>query len=328
VSALLTYVVPADAAGQRLDVCLSRAPEAPTRSQVAAAISAGRVRIDGALAKASMRLRGGERIELEAAAANDSGQAEAEDLPLDVIYCDEQLLVINKAAGMVVHPAVGNRAGTLVNAILHHFPPSNWRGPSERAGIVHRLDRDTSGVILVARSSESLDALAKQFRARSVEKNYLAIVRGDVREAGTIVDPIGRHPRDRKKMSTISRRSRAATSSYEPLERFSLASLLRVRPRTGRTHQIRVHLASRGWPIVGDRVYGAPSARSGQRYAKRFGATAELLAAMPRQALHAASISIEHRASGEPMTFCAPLAADMAALLARLREQSPGQASS
>lgn len=322
-TSIVTYVAAAADAGLRLDVCLSRVPEAPTRSQVAAAICEGRVRVDGVLAKASMRLRGGERIELELAARSDAGMAEAEDLPLDVLYADDHLVAVNKAAGMVVHPAVGNRGGTLVNAILHHFPPSTWRGPSERAGIVHRLDRDTSGVILIARSTEALDALAKQFRARSVEKNYVAIVRGDVREAGTIADAIGRHPRDRKRMSTAARRARSATSIYEPLERFSAATLLRVRPKTGRTHQIRVHLASKGWPIVGDRVYGALSQRSEQRYLKRFGVLAEALVRMPRQALHAESITVVHPASGEPMTFSAPLAADMAELLAELREKSP-----
>jgi len=328
VTTALTYIVPACDAGTRLDVCLSRVSRAPTRSQIAAAIADGRVTVDGVLAKASTKLKGGERIELELAVANDADSVEPEDLPLEVIYVDDHMLVINKAAGMVVHPAAGNRAGTLVNAILHHFPPTEWHGSRERAGIVHRLDRDTSGVILVARSTESLEALARQFREREVDKSYLAIVRGDVRRAGTIADPIGRHPRDRKRMSTVARRVRSASSSYEPLERFSVATLLRVRPKTGRTHQIRVHLASRGWPIVGDRVYGAPSKRSEQRYAKRYGAAAEALGRMRRQALHAESITIAHPDSGKKMTFSAPLASDMASLVEELREKCPGEGSS
>jgi len=299
------FIVEEAAAGQRLDRWLASLPGAPTRSQIAAAIAEGLVTIDERPAKAGHRLRAGERVVFRPRVRDEPTRVAPEEIPLDVLYEDEHVVAINKPAGMVVHPAVGNRKGTLVNAILHAYPHMESRGAGERAGIVHRLDRDTSGVILVALSAAALEAIAKQFRDRTVEKEYLALVRGRVSAAGTIDAAIGRHPRDRKRMSTAARRSRSAQSYYEPLERFDGVTLLLVRPRTGRTHQIRVHLAAAGWPIVADPLYGGGRVRGARP--------------MTRLALHAWRIRFDHPVSGERVTVTAPLPGDFQAALDALR---------
>lgn len=301
-----TFVVDETAAGERLDRWLASLPGAPTRSQIAAAIAEGLVTVAERPAKAGQRLRAGERVVFRRRPREEVTTVAAEDIALDVLYADEHLVAINKPAGMVVHPAVGNRRGTLVNAILHAYPRAEWPGAPERAGIVHRLDRDTSGVILVALSTVALEGIAKQFRERTVEKEYLALVRGRVAAAGTIDAAIGRHPRDRKRMSTAAHKARSAQSRYEPLERFAETTLLLVRPRTGRTHQIRVHLATAGWPIVADPLYGGGSRGGARRL-------------MTRLALHAWRIRFDHPASGAPMTVTAPLPADFQAALDALR---------
>lgn len=318
-------LVPPEAAGQRLDMWLAAQTGLATRSQIKLACDAGLILAGGSRAKASLRLKGGESVELlvyplPGAAPSGATGAEPEDIPLDVVYADDDLVAVNKAPGMVVHPAAGHRGGTLVNAVLHRFPGSTWPGQLGRAGIVHRLDRDTSGLILVARNAGAHEGLSRQFRDRTLEKSYLALVAGSVTAGGRIEAPVGRHPRDRKRMSTAPRRGRAAASSYEPLEHFGrAATLLLVRPHTGRTHQIRVHLASRGWPVVGDRVYGpSPSA-----LAKRAGPGRQLsllLAMMARQALHAWKLAFTHPGSGERLELEAPLAPDIAALLDALRQ--------
>jgi 23S rRNA pseudouridine1911/1915/1917 synthase len=318
-----SLVVPAEARGQRLDRWLAALPDAPTRSQVALAIAAGHVTLDGAAAKASYRLRGGEAVRIEMPEKRAPVGIVAQAIALDVLYADEVMVAINKAPGMVVHPAAGNRAGTLVHALLHRFPLHALPGAPERAGIVHRLDRDTSGVILVALDVRAHEALAKQFRNRTIEKQYLALVRGDVRKAGEIDAPIGRHPHDRKRMSTSARRARSASTAYRVEESFGAATLLRVEPHTGRTHQIRVHLASRGWPIVGDSVYGALSDRALAAARRRWGERARLLETLPRQALHAHRIRFAHPMSGRPMEIDAPLAEDMAELVRALRTHVP-----
>jgi 23S rRNA pseudouridine1911/1915/1917 synthase len=306
-----TFIVDETAAGERLDRWLASLPGAPTRSQIAAAIAEGLVTVAERPAKAGQRLREGERVVFRPRPREESTTVAAEDIALDVLYEDEHLVAINKPAGMVVHPAVGNRRGTLVNAILHAYPRAEWPGAPERAGIVHRLDRDTSGVILVALSAAALEGIAKQFRERTVEKEYLALVRGRVAAAGTIDAAIGRHPRDRKRMSTAARKARSAQSRYEPLERFAETTLLLVRPRTGRTHQIRVHLATAGWPIVADPLYGGGSRGAARRL-------------MTRLALHAWRIRFDHPASGARMTVTAPLPADFEAALDALRASHSG----
>ncbi len=315
-----TILVPSDARGQRLDAWLGSLARFGTRSQIQRAISTGRVRVGNAEARASLKLKGGERIEVGAADTVVSDDApEPEDIALDVLYEDEAIIAVNKAPGVVVHPGAGNRSGTLVNALLHRYPRSRWPGEGGRPGIVHRLDRDTSGVMLIARTVEVHEALSRQFRRREVEKEYLALVRAKVTRGGKIEAPIGRHRSDRKKMSTSANRSRQASTTYEPREGFGPATLLSVRPLTGRTHQIRVHLAAKGWPIVGDKVYGASGSKPSRGIRKEI---AEILGSMPRQALHAAAITFTHPLSGERMSIDAPLAPDFAILLSKLRAVS------
>ena len=318
------YLVDVDGAGQRLDRWLAAREDAPTRSQITAAITDGGVSVDGKIVKPSLRLKGGERIVFDERAPEITGDAVAEDIPLDVLYADDEIVAVNKAAGMVVHPAAGHRAGTLVNAILHAYPPTEWSGPADRAGIVHRLDRDTSGVILVARTVEAHEKLSAQFRARSIKKEYAAVVRGNVERGGEINDSIGRHPTERKKMSTGARASRSALTVYEVEEQFGLATFLRVRPHTGRTHQIRVHLAAHGWPVVGDKTYGVPGPKAVIRVRRQWGRRADLLSGMKRQALHAWRIAFDHPGDGRRMTLEAPLPDDLTELLDGLRGQESG----
>jgi len=295
-----------ESAGERLDTWLSRQAGAPTRSQIKTAADDERIEIDGKAVRASYRLRGGETVDLfehepDPAAAVLVGEA----IELDILHEDDSLLAVNKPAGMVVHPAAGNRSGTLVHALLHRDPSIAWPGQPERAGIVHRLDRDTSGVILVAKTVRAHEALSRQFRDRSIRKTYMALVHGVVREGGRIELPIGRHPNDRKRMSVTGRPARSAVSDYAPVERLGAYTLLEVRPKTGRTHQIRVHLASSGMPIVGDRVYGGKNRSE-----------------LARQALHAAAIEFEHPDGTRRLRIEARLAPDIEELLNVLRRSS------
>jgi 23S rRNA pseudouridine1911/1915/1917 synthase len=310
----MRFVVAPEAAGERIDRWLAGQDGAPTRSQISQSADAGRLCVEGKAVKASYRLRGGENVDFEAPEPAPSDIVVPQPIDIDVLYEDDAIVAVNKAPGMVVHPAAGNRDGTLVNAILHRYATTEWPNQVERAGIVHRLDRDTSGVILVARTVAAHEGLAEQFRERRIEKRYLALVRGKVPGPGRIEDPIGRHPRDRKKMSTSSRVSRSAVTDYEPLESFEWATLVLAKPKTGRTHQIRVHLAAKGWPIVGDKVYGA---RANTR--ARAGRSGDPLAAMRRQALHAWKIGFAHPVSGARIEVEAPLPEDFSQVLEGLR---------
>jgi 23S rRNA pseudouridine1911/1915/1917 synthase len=293
-----------DAAGTRLDAFVAASPIGASRSQVRHWIDDGRVSIGGRARKAGYLVRADERVEVDVP-PTPSTSAEPEDLPLDVLYEDAKLIAINKAPGMIVHPAPGRWHGTVVNALLHRWGPLPGHEPA-RPGIVHRLDRDTSGVMVIARTAAALEHLAKQFAKRTVVKRYLAVVHGVVRpETMTIDAAIGRHEVDRKKMSTRARVARAAVTHVRVLERFARATLVEAAPRTGRTHQIRVHLAARGHPIVGDHVYGAP----------RIDADASIA----RHALHAASLAIMHPDDGATMVFRAELWPDIRALVEDLR---------
>jgi 23S rRNA pseudouridine1911/1915/1917 synthase len=298
-----SFAVPADAAGERLDRWLAGQSGAPTRSQIKSAAADSRLRIADVSVRVSHRLRGGEIVELLEPEHDPSAAAIfGEDIPLDVLVDDELFLAINKPAGLVVHPGAGNRTGTLVHALLHRDPSIAWPGQPERAGIVHRLDRETSGVILVAKSVRALEALSSQFRSRTVRKTYIALVHGTVREGGRIDRPIGRHPTERKRMSVGGHPPRSAISDYRPVEAFKDFTLLEVRPLTGRTHQIRVHLSAAGFPIAGDKLYGGRS-----------------VPGLSRHALHASAIELDHPGTGERLRIEAPLAPDIAALLDRLR---------
>lgn len=296
--------VSADAAGARLDTFVAASAIGASRSQVRQWIDDGRVSIAGRARKAGYLVRAGEQVDVDEPPAAPS-TAEPEALPLEVLYEDATLIAINKAPGMVVHPAPGRWQGTLVNALLHRWGPLPGH-EAARPGIVHRLDRDTSGVMVIARTAKALEHLGKQFAARTVVKRYLAVVRGVVRpETMTIDAPIGRHEVERKKMSTRARVARAAVTRVRVLERFAHATLVEAAPQTGRTHQIRVHLAARGHPILGDDVYG--SLRSERR------------APIGRQALHAASLAIAHPDDDATIVFRAELWPDMRMLIDELR---------
>jgi 23S rRNA pseudouridine1911/1915/1917 synthase len=293
-------------AGQRLDAALAKLEPTLSRAQLRRLIEQGAVTVSGAVVKPAHRLRAGERIAGAVPEAQPTA-LEAEALPLSILYQDADVVVIDKPAGLVVHPAPGHGGGTLVNALLHHCRDLSGVGGELRPGIVHRLDKDTSGVLVAAKNDAAHRSLAAQFKAHSVLREYLALVRGGPRAAGgTIEAPIGRHPTDRKRMSTRTRRGRAAVTHYRVEERLRGASLLRVRLETGRTHQVRVHLASIGLAVLGDPVYGGAYALG-----------AEL--GLARQALHAAVLGFTHPTSGAALRFESPLPPDLARALEALR---------
>lgn len=305
---------------QRLDRLLGRT--LGSRAQAQALLRAGRVRVGGVARKASYLVRAGDVIEalrdVEASAGGGSAGPAPEALPLAVLYEDCDVLVVNKAPGMVVHPAPGHARGTLVNALVHYLGGSPPGGPSARPGIVHRLDRDTSGVLLVAKTLAAHERIALQFRQRSVRKEYVAVVHGRMpAREGAIDRPVGRHPRERKRMSVRTHRGRTALTRYAVRRDYGVASLLRLEPHTGRTHQLRVHLAAVGHPVVGDRVYGGSRARPrGARVA-----VLDALARFPRQALHAARLEIVHPSTGATLRVEAPLPPDMRELIAVLEAE-------
>jgi len=303
-----------DDAGKRLDAWIaSRLPEL-SRARVQSLIEQGHVRLDGRPVRASARVRAGQTVEVEIPAATPAVPG-PENIPLDIVHEDPRLLVIDKPAGLVVHPGAGRPTGTLVNALLYHVKDLSGVGGVLRPGIVHRLDRGTSGLLVVAKDDASHRHLARQFAARSVEKEYLAIVLGvPSRAKGTITAAIGRDPVHRQRMSVRATKGRAASSEYVVTQALDGAALLRVTIHSGRTHQIRVHLASIGHPVAGDAVYGGTRPPSSQRTTSR-----EALRRLDRPALHAARLSFTHPGSGERMTFTSPLPADLEALIAVLK---------
>lgn len=283
---------------QRLDRYLARLGRWGSRARVQRLIEAGGVSVAGRAANADTILRSGQIIVVETPVSEPALAVEAEPIALDILFEDDWILVIHKPAGLVVHPAPGHARGTLVNALLHHWKGARPGMDPLRPGIVHRLDKDTSGVLVIAKDPDTLTALAKQFQERSVEKEYLAAVWGrpDAND-GMIDAPIGRNPVHRQRMA-VQGRGRPAQTRYEVIRSAKDISWLRLYPRTGRTHQIRVHLASIGHPIVGDSVYG------GKRRSPL----------VSRQALHAERITLSHPQTGERRTFRAPLAEDLRAL--------------
>ncbi len=303
--ASIEFTVEAGHRGRRLDVVAHDHLPQESRSRVQAWIRAGRVRVNGEAAKPSLILRGGERIEIEPAAPPPL-KAVPEDLPVEVLYQDEDLIAVNKPAGVVVHSGAGVHAGTLVNRLLHHFDSLSQVGGELRPGIVHRLDRHTSGVLLVARTDTAHRRLAAQFAGRNVEKTYLALVHGRVRaDQGRITSPIARDPNRRTRMTTRLSQGRAALTEYRVLKRLPGFTYLEVRIGTGRTHQIRVHLASIGHPVAGDRLYGAPAPAVSQT-------------ALGRYFLHAWMIRFDSPSTGRRITVEAPLAEDLKEWLDRL----------
>ena len=276
-----------------------------SRSRLAAWVKQGQVKLDHAAVDAKCKVWGGERVSLASLPEPAETASQAEAIALEIVHEDEGLLVINKPAGLVVHPGSGNWQGTLLNGLLHHHPPL---AAIPRAGIVHRLDKDTSGLLVVAKTLEAQTDLVRQLQARTVARQYLALVHGVVARDGSVDAPIGRHQTQRTRMA-VTEHGRAARTHYRVLERYAHASLLECSLDTGRTHQIRVHLQSIGHPLVGDPVY-----RTGR------GAAAGPLSNFKRQALHAYRLGLVHPVSGAAMQWEAPLPDDMQALLAEIAE--------
>jgi len=308
-------VDPAEA-GNRLDVALARLAPALSRSRVQKLVESSRVLVDGRPAKPATRLRGGERIEV-ALPDPEPTDLVAQDLPISVLYEDGDLLVLDKRAGMVVHPARGAPHSTVLNALLHRL----GSGPGERLGLVHRLDKDTSGCLLVARTEAALASLQQQFRGRTVEKTYLALCHGCLADEGVIDTAYGRHPRDRTRFTSRLRAARRAVTRFRAVARFgALATLAEVGLETGRTHQIRVHLSEAGHPLLADATYGG--ARREARLAVEH-PVRRAAAAIGRQALHAWRLAFDHPRTGRRLRVEAPLPADLLAALAVLGLRPP-----
>jgi len=312
------FIVASDEAGLRLDIYLSLKDLGLSRSQIKKSADDGLVRVNGVHAKVSHRLRSGDIVEIDKREPV-ACHALPQDIPLTIIYEDQHILVVDKPAGMVVHPAVGNVQDTMVNAILHHCPNLSGIGGVLRPGIVHRLDKGTSGLLVVAKSDAAHQGLAGQFKRHEVSKTYKALVYGNPKEDEGVIDaPLGRHPTDRKKMSTRSRRSKEAITRWRVHERFGVAAMLDVDIVTGRTHQIRVHLSALGLPVLGDSVYGNP--KRANNVHNNF--VRSKLKAMKRQALHAARIGFVHPVTSEDLVFTSPLPDDMAQLADFLRRHT------
>ena len=308
-----TFTVPPEDAGRRLDVVVARHRPEFSRSAVQRLIRDGHLLLDGQPARPSTKVRGGSALELRLPPPAPTA-AVAENIPLDVIYEDRDLIVVNKPAGLVVHPAAGHAGGTLVNALLAHCDDLSGIGGELRPGIIHRLDKDTSGLLVAAKNDLAHRALAAQIKARTARREYWALVWGVPSPASGEVDlPIGRHPVERKKMAVGA--GRAALTRYRVLEGFGRLSLVECRLATGRTHQIRVHLSHLGHPVVGDPVYG-------RRRPDSLGLPDPLVAlirALPGQALHARSLGFTHPRTGLLLDFEAPPPAAFQALLDWLR---------
>lgn len=308
------FVVEADAEGLRLDVFLAHRLPAMSRARLQGLIDERDVLVEGRPAKPSLRLRAGASVTVSVPDPAPAAPA-PEDIPLRVLHEDAQLLVVDKPAGLVVHPGAGAPAGTLVNALLHRVRDLSGIGGVLRPGIVHRLDKGTSGLILVAKDDATHRALARQFALRTVRKEYQAVVLGlPAAREGEIDRPIGRDPVHRRRMSVDAPRARAARTGYVTRERLDGAALLDVRLHTGRTHQIRVHLASIGHPVAGDDLYGGRRVPSSRRPEAR-----EALQALTRPALHAARLEFDHPATGERILAQSPFPPDLVALVEALR---------
>jgi len=302
-----------DLAGKRLDQALARLFPDFSRSRLQQWLKAGRVTLDGRACRAREKVAGGERVTLEAH-FEEPGECLAQAIDLDIVHEDDEILVVNKPVGLVVHPAAGNPDGTLQNALLHHAPELV---ELPRAGIVHRLDKETSGLLVVAKTPGAHRSLVAQLQARQFEREYCAIVTGVMTAGGTVDEPIGRHPTQRVKMAVVHS-GKPAVTHYRVLERFRLHTCIKVNLETGRTHQIRVHMAHIRYPLVGDPLYAG-------RFKIPPNSTGAFVAALRgynHQALHARRLGLRHPVTEEWMVWEAPLPDDMNALLAVLREDA------
>ncbi len=308
-----THTVTERHVGKRLDIFIAHYEPHISRSRIQTLIRDGLALVNGKTEKPGYKVKAGEAVSLDLPERHVH-EVLPEPIPLSVMYEDPHIIVLNKPPGLVVHPAPGNYTGTLVNALLYHYGslPSLGAGGGadarERAGIVHRLDKDTSGVMVVARTQEALRSLSAQFRNRVVRKKYIALVAGVIKKgSGTIEVGLGRHVKERKKISVHTHKAHEAVTDFVVKERYPNATLVEVEIKTGRTHQIRVHMAHVGHPVLGDRVYGGGKS---EKYGERI---------IGRQMLHAESLSLLHPETGHPMTFSAPPPADMADIIEKLR---------
>ena len=299
-------VIPSELAGRRLDAALAQLFPEHSRSRLQSWLKEGLILLDSAPASAKQKVWGGESLRISVPPPSTMGN-QPEDIPFPIVYEDEAVLVIDKPAGLVVHPGNGNASGTLMNALLHHVPQL---AEIPRAGIVHRLDKETSGLLVVAKTLVAQTDLVRQLQARSVSRRYLALIHGKVDVDGTVDAPIGRHPIQRIKMAALKNGGKEARTHYSVRERFvprHACTLLECRLETGRTHQIRVHMTTLGHPLVGDPVYGKTCCGD------------PILDAFPRQALHAWRLALNHPASGKELSWEAPLPDDLRTLLEQLR---------
>ena len=318
----ITFVVKEDQEGQRLDVFVAANHSALSRSQVKLAIEEGDVLVNSKAPKASQLLKAGDVIVLKQKPAVE-GIVAPQDIPLDIVYEDASIIVINKPAGMVTHPAPGNYENTLVNALLFHCHDLSGIGGVVRPGIVHRLDKGTSGLIVAAKTDDAHRNLSAQFESHEVHKTYRVFVWGDMKgNQGEILLPVGRHATNRKKMSTKSKRGKSALTLWKVRERYGPATLLDVEIKTGRTHQIRVHLSDRGYPVIGDTVYGSATNKTRSISDPILKAS---LKSLNRQALHAAQLSFIHPLKRERVVFTAEMPEDMAHLCELFRRQTLAQ---
>ncbi|HRD67446.1 MAG TPA: 23S rRNA pseudouridine(1911/1915/1917) synthase RluD [Candidatus Competibacter sp.] len=305
--------IPADCAGMRLDQALAAMLPAYSRSRLQQWLKTGQLRVNGRVWRPRDAVAGGETVNGELVLETETAAA-AQDIPLDIRYEDADLLILDKPAGLVAHPAAGNRDGTLVNALLHHAPEL---ATLPRAGLVHRLDKDTTGLLVVARSLRAHTALVEQLQARRIEREYLAVVAGVPVAGGTVDAPVGRHPVDRQRMA-VTPGGKPAVTHYRVIRRFRAHALLRVKLETGRTHQIRVHMAHIRFPLLGDPVYGGRPRCPPQASPRCI----ETIQHFRRQALHAERLALTHPATGEWLEWRAALPADLAELLAILNEDA------
>jgi len=298
-------VMPQACAGLRMDLALARVFPDFSRSQLRQWLDDGRLVVDGAAAAPKRKVRGGERLHLEPGPLHDPAAFVPEPMALAIVFEDSDLLVIDKPVGLVVHPGAGHRGGTLLNGLVAHHPAC---AELPRAGIVHRLDKDTSGLIVVAKTLEAQTSLVRQLQARTVSRTYHAIVHGTLRNAGTVDAPVGRHPVHRTRMA-VTPHGKAARTHYAPVAIGNGWTRVECRLETGRTHQIRVHMQSLGHPLVGDPVYGARHSPPSIEAA---------VARFDRQALHATALALLHPRTGVPLRWDSPLPPDITDLLARL----------
>lgn len=303
---------PLSGLNQRLDVFLSERINELTRSQVQRFIEERTVKVDGIARKSSYKLKSDEKVEIEYELEKPQ-EIQSENIPIDVLYSDDHIAIIDKHSGMIVHPGAGKRDHTLINALLHRFPDLKEVGPEERPGIVHRLDKDTSGLMVVARNLKAYELLQQQFRKREVEKIYLGLIWGRMPEKkGKISWPIGRHVKHGERISVKTKKPREAETYYSVQKEYEKFSLLEIKPLTGRTHQIRVHMAASGHPLAGDTLYGRRKSKPG----------------FPRLFLHASCLSFIHPETQEKVEFSSPLPQDLKSFLAKLEEnkEKRGQA--